>query len=834
MTIARSQQGRSAPLTREAAEALAASLVEEMIRLWRQGRRLITEDFLTGHPQLWEHPEAVADLIYEEVCLRQECGSDVAVEEVLRRFPQWRPQLEVLFDCQRLLGPGRDATPFPAVGESLGDFLLLEELGRGARGRAYLASQLSLGDRPVTVKVIPCEGREHLALARLQHTHIVPLYCIQDHPARGLRALCMPYFGGATLARVLEALRPHPLTSTKDRQAGRHTGQDLLEALDRVSGPAPAEQRAEAKTGPSPARRFLSRASYEQAVCWIGACLADALHYAHERGLVHLDIKPANVLLAADGQPMVLDFDLAREPIPADGEVPRWLGGTAGYLSPEQEAAMLAVQQGQPVPRLVDGRSDIYSLGVVLYEALTGMPVPGRTARSSITARGGVRVGPASRAGPEAPGSIPEAELAKSSGRHPSRSLGDFGYRKSVALADVVRKCLADDPARRYPHMAALAADLRRHLADLPLAGVRNRSLRERWRKWRRRRPQGLALAVLLVAALVTVGAILVGVTSFFTRQLEQARTALVRGQTQIAAGEYAGAITTLQHGRSAARGLPFQHELADELDRQLRRAEEARAAADRAAAARELHLLSDRARFLYGADHLPAEALRGLTASCQTFWDQRESVVKRLSPGGASTLKPSVREDLLDLAIFLADVEAHVTAGSSQALAVLDQAEKLLGPSPVLDAERKLHGAAGSRREARAETAWEHYALGRALLRSGDLERAAAETGQAVRLQPQGLWPNFYQGLCAYRLGRYERAVTAYSVCIGAAPEAAGCFYNRALAFAALGRTEQAAEDYEQAVRLDPTLAVASRKQRLLPYQKGVTPRTPPRPGME
>src|SRR5258705_13216355 len=98
-----SDQAPPAPLTREAAEALAAKLVAEMIQQWRQGERLLPEDFLARHPQLWEHPAAAADLIYEELCLRQEHGPEVPVEQVLRRFPQWRPQLGLLFDCQRVL-----------------------------------------------------------------------------------------------------------------------------------------------------------------------------------------------------------------------------------------------------------------------------------------------------------------------------------------------------------------------------------------------------------------------------------------------------------------------------------------------------------------------------------------------------------------------------------------------------------------------------------------------------------------------------------------------------------------------------------------------------------
>ena len=148
-------------------------------------------------------------------------------------------------------------------------------------------------------------------------------------------------------------------------------------------------------------------------------------------------------------------------------------------------------------------------------------------------------------------------------------------------------------------------------------------------------------------------------------------------------------------------------------------------------------------------------------------------------------------------------------------------EAEALFGPSPVLDEERNLHGAATVHTTLSPEgTAWEHYALGRALLRSGNLSRAAEEVGRAVRLQPQGLWPNFYQAQCAYCLGRYADAVTAYSVCIGAAPEAAGCFYNRALAFDALGSTEQALRDYDQALRLDSTLAVAALNRGMLHYR--------------
>jgi tetratricopeptide (TPR) repeat protein len=778
MTTSLPEQVRLAPLTRDAAEALAAELVGEMIRRWRQGERLLPEDFLARHPQLADHPEAVADLIYEEVCLRQEFGPEVPLEQVLRRFPHWRPQLEVLFDCQRVLGVPAAPPQFPAAGESLGEFFLLAELGRGAQGRVFLASQLSLGERPVVLKLMPCEAREHLSLARLQHTHIVPLYSVQDHPGRRLRALCMPYFGGATLAQLLKDLAPVP--------PAQRSGQDLLQALDRIQAAVPL-------LAPTlgPARQALGRASYVQAVCGIAACLADALEYAHERGLVHLDLKPSNVLLAADGQPMLLDFHLARGPLHPDDEGPAWLGGTVGYMSPEQQAALQAAGQGRRVPRPVDGRSDLYSLGVLLYEALGGSAPPA----------GGKR-----------------------------QPLNLCNPRVSVGLADLVGKCLAEEPEGRYPHMSALAADLRRHLADRPLAGVRNRSLVERWQKWRRRRPHGVSLVGMMLAVVLAAGAVVLGAVSYLNQRLEQARAGLNDGQVLMAQGQWAGAVRALQRGQAAARDLPWQPDLAVELDRQLRLAEDGQAAADRTAAARDLHQLAERVRSLYGADQFPPEALRGLEARCRVFWEKRPRIMDRLRAAGTA-LAPAVRDDLLDLAIFWADLQVRLASPAEQAQArrqartVLAQAEALLGPSPVLDEERKLHGATSSppgRSGTTQRTVWEHYALGRALLRRGELDRAAEEVERAVRMQPQGLWPNFYQGLCAYRQGRYAEAVTAYSVCIGAAPAgkpsaAAGCFYNRALALVALGRTEEALRDYDQALRLDPTLALAALNRELL-----------------
>lgn len=764
-----------ASLTRAEADKLTAVLVQEMIKAWRQGQRLLPEDFLDRYPSLLEHPEAVAELIYEEMSLRREHGPEAPTEEVLRRFPQWRSQLEVLFDCHRVLDLW-PVTRFPVPGELVDDFLLLAELGRGAVGRVFLASQVSLADRPVVLKFTPREALEHLSLARLQHTHIVPLYSVHEHPDRGLRSLCMPYFGGTTLSHLLDALKPAP--------PAQRTGQDLVNALDGGEAAFPVLTPFQ-----SAARYSLARASYVPAVCWIGACLADGLHYAHERGLVYLDLKPSNVLLAADGQPMLLDFHLAREPVhPGEKNAP-WFGGTPGYMSPEQQDALRALQEGRQVERPVDQRSDVYSLGLLLYEALASRP-------------------------------LQEGEKVRSLRRH--------NPQVSVGLADLLEKCLAKDPNQRYASAADLATDLRRHLTDRPLRGVRNRSLAERWRKWRRRRPHAAAHLGMMLAVLMAAGAVAVGTAAYFTERTEQAEMALRNGQVEMARGEWEGAARTLQQGLSAARALPFRHELAAELSHQLRLAEQTRANAERAMIASELHRLTDRLRFLSSAFDLPSKSLRAIAPSCRAFWEGRTKIVQRLSPKEASPLDPTVRDDLLDLAIFWADLQVRLasptgqTEARLQAIEVLQEAEILFGPSPVLDEQRRQYGhpVAAGKQTSGPLSAWEHYALGRSLLRAGRLERAAEELEQAVRLNPQGLWPNFYQGLCAYRLGRYTDAAAAYSVCIGAAPQAASCFYNRALAFDALGHGERALRDYAQALRLDPTLANALLSRGMLHYR--------------
>lgn len=739
------------------AEVLAGGLAEEMAAAWRRGERPCVEDYLQHYPDLLAHPEAAAELICEEVNLRWELEGNADSESVLRRFPQWREQLEVLLACQRLLSEEPLVPTFPELGTIFGDFRLVAELGRGAQGRVYLATQRSLADRPMVLKLTPRDGAEHLSLARLQHTAIVPLYSAFEDPTRNLRVLCMPWFGGTTLATLLRLLPTiAPATST---------GRDLLRVLDAAQAtlPLPVSTRG-------PARPLLARGSWTQAVCWIGLCLAEGLQYAHEHGLIHLDIKPSNVLLAADGQPMLLDFHLAQEPFRPERDLPQYIGGTPGYMSPEQEALFEAARQRQPAQQAVDGRSDLYSLGVLLWEALGGT-LPARAANI--------------------------AELRR---RNPAVSVG---------LGDILTRCLAPAASARYPHAAALADDLRSHLADLPLRSVRNRSWRERWQKFRRRHPQTLTLGLMFLTVLgATIGA---GATVWqqWTQQVEQARQALLEGRGQISHQQLDEALRSLQRARGLAQGVPLQGELVREIDHQITQAQAAQSEQRRLRAIVELHALADRLRFFYSVEGLPVSQLRSLEAACRPLWEQRTLIQQRLGKR-----QDQVRQDLLDVAILWASLQVRLASPEQQAAArqralqLLTEAENLYGPSTVLEVERRLvRGESPGAPSPPPRTAWEHLALGRALLGIGRLPEAAEQFHCAVRQQPEALWPNYYEGLCAYRLGKYEDARQSFSVCIGAAPDAAACFYNRGLALQALGRTERAREDFDQAQRLDPDL---------------------------
>ncbi|HVK13004.1 MAG TPA: serine/threonine-protein kinase [Gemmataceae bacterium] len=719
----------TAPPSDPSAAALVEQFAEEMVRRWRAGDRPLAEEYLDRHPDFWHRPAAALELIAEELALRGEYGQPATPTELAGRFPDWEPQVRALVDCQLALGP---ASPrFPEPGDAVGEFELRSQLGRGAHGRVYLAVQPALADRPVVLKLSPIGSGEHLSLARLQHSHIVPLFSAHEFPDRGLLGLCLPYFGGATLAQMLAT--------------GIRRGADLLAFASGDHEPARG-----------PAWHFLDRATLPEAVAWVGACLADGLQYAHDRDLLHLDIKPSNVLIAGDGTPMLLDFHLSHPALRAGDPAPAWLGGTPGYMAPEQAAAFPVVRAGGKLTAPIDGRADVYSLGVVLSELL----------------------------------------LKGSAGPAP------------VGLADVLARCTSADPQTRYATAGDVAADLRRHLGDLPLKGVKNRSLPERWGKWRRRRPHVLPLALTLVALLAIGGSFLMNAR----RQVAQAETAWSKGVLDLEGRRYDDAAADFQDGETLLERVPFQGGLRDRLRRGRLDAERGRLAAD-------LTALCEHVRPLYSADALTRGDARAAAAQCRKVWDERSSISDRLSkvPGGWQA-------DLLDVGILTAYLEARATRtsdGHRQALETLAEAEALFGPSGVLFLERAAHLRALGQTAAADEAlrrgrsmggsgSWEHLAIGRAFLAAEDYPRADAAFDRALALDPRSVWAHYARGLCHLRQARPTEAVAAFSACAALAPESAWCLYNRGLAYAAADRPNAAKADFDRATGLEPGLGAA------------------------
>jgi eukaryotic-like serine/threonine-protein kinase len=260
-------------------------------------------------------------------------------------------------EAESFLAPTKVQPPAPVPkgrlrpGERLGDFIILRELGRGAFATVFLAHEVTL-DRRVALKVSENRGLgEGQALAELQHQHIVQVFAQFTDSANGKHCLSLQYVPGTTLAGIIDHLHTGGIRPA--------LGQQVLEAIG-------IESQDEIPFDPAGIRnrQTLAASDFAAAVCWIGVQMAEALAFAHGRGVLHCDIKPANVLVNPYGEPLLADFNVAIEKHRIDTSV----GGTLAYMSPEQLALFLKVEGHTDI----DARSDIYSLGVVLFEFLTG------------------------------------------------------------------------------------------------------------------------------------------------------------------------------------------------------------------------------------------------------------------------------------------------------------------------------------------------------------------------------------------------------------------------------------------------------------------------------
>ncbi|HEX2596995.1 MAG TPA: serine/threonine-protein kinase [Luteimonas sp.] len=299
-----------------------------------------------------------------------------------------------------------------------GDYELIEQIGRGGMGSIYRARQRNLG-REVAIKLLSAGQRASEELvdslrreaqhtAQLQHPNIVVVFEMGEHG--GLIYYAMQLVPGRSLSEQLQSEGP---------------------------------------MAPADAARMLRTA-------------AEAVDYAHRLGVLHLDIKPGNILINADGEPLIADFGLARRLEQAlDNER---VSGTPSYMAPEQ-----AQVQGHAL----SPATDVWALGAVLYEMLTGQP----------------------------PFDFPDSKqtlrlLLQGQVRKPSRLRPLPADIEAICL-----HCLAKDPAARYQDARELADDLGRYL-DGRAVSVRPLDVLQRLGRWTQRDPRLAAVAALVVCAL--------------------------------------------------------------------------------------------------------------------------------------------------------------------------------------------------------------------------------------------------------------------------------------------------------------------------------------------
>lgn len=260
-------------------------------------------------------------------------------------------QLEVQWFIDEL----QSQAHWPVNGEDFGGFEVVEQLGAGASSRVYLCREKEIGNRLVVVKVSPQISFEASILGRLQHPNITPIHSTGFLTEWGLHYLCMPYIGRTTLADVVQLAFQNgcPYREEVIQEAAKIRTDDDLKCVGR----------------PRFAFRNLQIGTYVDGILRMAEQLAAALEVAHERWILHGDLKPSNVLLTPAGKPMLLDFHLSQDCDQASA-LP---GGTLPYMPPEQLQRILVNAKSHGV-QAFSPAADIYSFGALLYELLSGLP----------------------------------------------------------------------------------------------------------------------------------------------------------------------------------------------------------------------------------------------------------------------------------------------------------------------------------------------------------------------------------------------------------------------------------------------------------------------------
>lgn len=464
-----------------------------------------------------------------------EAGRRPNREHYFARCPELRAELEECFDGIELAAA---LSPRTVTGNStaasadaelvqpqapLGDFQIVRPIARGGMGVVYEAIQLSLGRR-VALKVLPFAAAlderqlqrfkiESQAAAQLHHTNIVPIYAVGCE--RGVHFYAMQLIDGRSLGEVIEDWRQSEKEPTRSS----------------ASSPRSSKATSETVAGTTLATAASRRARWTAAARII-AEVADALEFAHSAGVVHRDIKPANILLDNNGRVWVTDFGLAH--VATDVSLTRSgeMLGTLRYMSPEQASG----QRGQ-----VDHRTDIYSLGATLYEALTLRPVFVGDDR---------------------------AALLMQILREEPRPIRQIDRSLPADLETITLKALAKNSADRYSTAAEFADDLRRFLSQRPILAQRP-TWADHARKWVRRHP-GFVVAVGLIGLISAVvfavaSGLILREQALTAAALKRERERTIQAESRLALAQRA-ADDLIQLAEDEALDHPFQEGLRTRL----------------------------------------------------------------------------------------------------------------------------------------------------------------------------------------------------------------------------------------------------------------------------
>ncbi len=434
---------------------LRTELVVELIKLdleqrWQLGLRKILEEYSDDIPEL--DSVMSVELVFEEYHIRKSAGDRVSPTEYFKRFPRLAGDLDGLFRMDPALRSTFVAGAAPAVsiqlspGQTIDDFDLLLQLGRGTFATVFLARQKSM-QRLVALKVSADHGSEPQTLAQLDHENIVRVYDQRVLPENSIRLLYMQYAAGGTLADVISRMKNYPRKEWN--------GRTYLKAVDCV-----LDDRGESRPTESEIRRKIAGMTWPHLVCWVGIQLARALDYSHRVGVLHRDIKPANVLITAEGVPKFADFNISFGTTVEGATAEASLGGSLAYMSPEQLEACNP-RHARAAAEL-DGRSDLFSLGVVVCELMTGQRPFAEAEMKSWATR------------------LEAMTERRRQGLNDTR-LESLCEQEECGLGPIVRRLLEPDPDHRFSSGAALAGSI-----DLCLQPEARRLLQDQQKPWKK------------------------------------------------------------------------------------------------------------------------------------------------------------------------------------------------------------------------------------------------------------------------------------------------------------------------------------------------------------